>query len=131
MAQVLVVDDEDDIREIVAMRVRRAGHEPRDFADPRAALAQAGEEPYQLALLDWSMPFMDGGELCTRLRDLPHLAHIPIVIVTAFTDDDTKSRAMAAGATGFLAKPFRLADLDQFVTDSLGPSVPRARPAPA
>ena len=129
MAHVLVVDDEDDIRDIVAMRVRRAGHATRTYADPRAALEQAAEESYDLALLDWSMPFMDGGELCSRLRHLPHLADIPIVIVTAFTDDDTRSRAVAAGATGFLAKPFTLADLDRYVADNLDAGIPRTRTA--
>lgn len=119
MAEVLVVDDEDDIRELVAMCVQRAGHVARSFDDPRQALAYASSSRIDLALLDWSMPVMDGGELCSRMRTVAHLADIPILVVTAFTDEATRSRADEAGATGFIAKPFSLQVLMQYVAASL------------
>lgn len=123
MAEVLVVDDEDDIRELISMCIERAGHVARSFDDPIAALAYASKKRVDLALLDWSMPVMDGGELCSRMRTVRHLADIPILVVTAFTDEETRARADAAGATGFMAKPFSLQVLMQFVAASLaGPA---------
>lgn len=119
MAEVLVVDDEDDIRELVAMCVQRAGHVARTFDSPRAALAYATKGHVDLALLDWSMPVMDGGELCARMRAVPHLAEIPILVVTAYTDEATRARAAEAGATGFIAKPFSLQVLMQYVAAAL------------
>ncbi len=64
MADVMVVDDDDDIRELIAMRVRRLGHRVTSVGDPGAALAHASTADVDLALLDWSMPAMNGGELC-------------------------------------------------------------------
>lgn len=119
MAQVLVVDDDDDIREIVELRVSRAGHRVLGFGDPCAVLAAVADVPLDLALLDWSMPGMNGGELCARLRELPHLASLPVVVVTAHSDLETRERARAAGATGYLTKPFTMRDLDACVHDHL------------
>lgn len=116
MAQVLVVDDDDDdIRALVAMQVRRGGHEVVDVGDPVRALALAGDRSFDLAVLDWSMPGMDGGTLCQRLRQLPHLAGLPVLVVTAFTDDATRQRATGCGAASFMAKPFRLGELRERV----------------
>lgn len=119
MAQVLVVDDDDDIRELIAMRVRRAGHRVTSIGDPCAALERARDLHVDLALLDWSMPQMNGGELCASLRRLPHLADLPVTVVTAHTDADTREQARAAGATGYLTKPFSLSDLDAYVAAQL------------
>ncbi|MBS2936514.1 response regulator [Nocardioides sp. J2M5] len=120
MAEILVVDDEDDIRELVAMCVRRAGHTAWTFDDPHAALDFATRRPeIELALLDWSMPSMDGGELCVELRAVPHLAEIPILVVTAYTDEETRSRAFASGASGFIAKPFSIQVLQQYVATAM------------
>ena len=69
--------------------------------------------------MDWSMPVMDGGELCSRLRQLPGLQDIPIVIVTAHADLATRDRAAAAGATRFLTKPFSLKHLAEVVAGEL------------
>ena len=112
MADVLVVDDDDDIRELISMRVRRAGHRVTSAGDPLAALAYVTGARIDLALVDWSMPVMNGGELCAEMRQLPQLAGIPILVVTAHADLDTRERAFAAGATDYLTKPFALSDLD-------------------
>lgn len=111
MHTVLVVDDDDDIRDLIVVTLRRRGLEVRDFADPRAALAHATVSTCHAAVLDWSMPGMDGGELCMRLRRLPHLREAPIFIVTAYADAATRERARACGASDFITKPFSLKDL--------------------
>lgn len=119
MADVMVVDDDDDIRELIAMRVRRLGHRVTSVGDPGAALAHASTADVDLALLDWSMPAMNGGELCARLRELAHLADTPILMVTAHADPETRAGAFAAGATGYLTKPFALRELDAHVQSLL------------
>ncbi|UFN44656.1 response regulator [Nocardioides okcheonensis] len=128
MAQVLVVDDDDDIRTLVALQVRRGGHDVLDVGDPVRALALAGDRDFDLAVLDWSMPGMDGGELCQRLLMLPHLAGLPVLIVTAFTDDATRQRAIECGAASFMAKPFRLGELRERVDELVGRGSARSQP---
>ena len=119
MARVLVVDDDDDIRDIIAYALRQRGHDVSSCDDPLAALALATSEPFEVALLDWSMPVMDGGELCALLRELPDMRDAPIVIVTAHGDQDTRDRASAAGATRFVSKPFSLKQLADLVAELL------------
>lgn len=111
MPSVLVVDDDDDIRDIIELTLRRAGHDVTSIGDPLEALALASTTSFDLAVLDWSMPRMDGGELCAKLYELPHLRDVPVMVVTAHADQGTRDLATAAGAEGFLAKPFSLAGL--------------------
>jgi len=119
MHTVLVVDDDDDIRDLIAMTLRRQGFDVRDFGDPAQALAHATTTTCHGAVLDWSMPGMDGGELCTRLRELPGLNEAPIVIVTAYADAATRERAAASGATEFVTKPFSLKHLGELMATLL------------
>lgn len=115
MPTVLVVDDDDDIRDLIVRMLRRNDLDVVAFADSREALAHATTATCHAALLDWSMPGMDGGELCTRLRLLPALREAPIVIVTAHADSATRSRAQECGADAFVTKPFSLRDLADLV----------------
>ena len=125
MAVVLVVDDDDDIRDIIAFRVRRDGHEVTSIGHPSEALDVAATKSFDLAILDWSMPVMNGGQLCERLHALPHLDGLPVLIVTAYADRDTRQSAARAGASSYLTKPFSLNDLAGCV-DALLPIVERA-----
>lgn len=126
MAAVLVVDDDDDIRDIIAFRVRRDGHEVTSIGHPSQALDVAATQTFDLAILDWSMPVMNGGELCERLHDLPHLDGLPVLIVTAFADMETRQDAERAGASSYLTKPFSLHDLAGCVGALLPPLASRA-----
>lgn len=120
MAHVLVVDDDEDIRDLLGLRVRRAGHRVTVLGDAAAALAHVGVTPVDLVLLDWTMVPVDGGQLCRAMRRLPHLATTPILVVTAHAGTDVRDQAMAAGATGCLVKPFALSELDLHVSVLLG-----------
>ena len=120
MHSVLVVDDDADIRDLIALRLRKAGYDVQSFGNPIEALSAAETPGFDLAILDWSMPEMDGGELCTRLRELPHLADAPIVIVTAHADADTRRRAFSSGASDYMAKPFTLKQLVAAVKETMG-----------
>ncbi|WP_210439676.1 response regulator [Nocardioides xinjiangensis] len=119
MDRVLVVEDDDDIRDLIVLALTGRGLRVHDFADPVAALDFASTATCDAAVLDWSMPRMHGGELCARLRELPHLRDAPVVIVTAHADAETRDRATAAGATRFVTKPFSLKQLAEVVVDLL------------
>lgn len=121
MFRALVVDDDRDIRELIEFTLRRQGYAVSGHEDPLEALAHATSTGFDVALLDWSMPVMDGGELCARLRELPGHRDTPILIVTAHADSSTREQAATAGATRFLTKPFSLKQLAEVVAELLGP----------
>lgn len=123
MSRVFVVDDDQDIRDLITFVLQRAGHEVVSVEDPLAALALAESTGFDLAVLDWSMPRMDGGELCARLRQLPPLAAVPILILTAHADPATRERAFEVGASGFMSKPFALDELTDVVAKMLAAAV--------
>lgn len=120
MPNVLVVDDDQDMRDLIELVLRRSELDVVAVASPLAALDVVASTHFDLAVLDWSMPQMDGGELCARLRELPELRDLPILILTAYADSATRDRAFAAGATDFMSKPFTLKDLRGIVARLLG-----------
>lgn len=120
MPNVLVVDDDQDMRDLVELVLRRSGLDVVAVGSPLAALDLVADTEFDMAVLDWSMPQMDGGELCARLRQVPELRDLPILILTAYADAATRERAFAAGATDFMSKPFTLKDLRGVVATLLG-----------
>jgi CheY-like chemotaxis protein len=120
MPNVLVVDDDQDMRDLIELVLRRSGLDVVAVGSPLAALDLVTTERFDLAVLDWSMPQMDGGELCARLREEPDLRDLPILILTAYADAATRDKAFAAGATDFMSKPFTLKDLRGVVATLLG-----------
>jgi DNA-binding response OmpR family regulator len=110
--RVLVADDEDDIRALVGVAVRRAGcllvaAEP----DGEAALATARSELPDLVVLDVSMPGLTGLEVCAALREDPRTAGVRVLLLSAGASPDEVARGLAAGADAYLPKPFSVADL--------------------
>jgi putative two-component system response regulator len=104
--KVLVVDDKQSNRELLQGRLDDLGYDVREAKDGIEALdAVAAEEP-DLILLDVDMPRLDGIAVCERLKAHPIYRLIPIVILTASSDRDTKLRGLAAGADDYLSKPF-------------------------
>jgi len=115
--RVLVADDEDDIRALVAVAVRRAGCAVvGSFADGAAALDAARTELPDLAVLDVSMPGATGLEVCSALREDPATAGIRILLLSAGASLDDVARGLAAGADAYLAKPFQISALVHQVT---------------
>ena len=119
MPNVLVVDDDQDMRDLIELVLRRSELDVVAVGSPLAALDVVTSTRFDLAVLDWSMPQMDGGELCARLREVPELAGLPILILTAYADSATRDRAFEAGATDFMSKPFTLKDLRGVVASLL------------
>jgi DNA-binding response OmpR family regulator len=103
MPHILVVDDDDHIRELVTLFLEREGFEVKQAADGVEALASMEREPADLVVLDIMMPSMDGWELCERLREQ---FDVPLLMLTAKGETSQKVRGFRLGADDYLVKPF-------------------------
>jgi putative two-component system response regulator len=103
---ILVVDDVRTNRELLVALASRLGYAVREAADGVEALASVEENEPDLILLDVDMPRLDGLAVCRRLKKDPRRRLIPIVILTAHADRDTRLSGIEAGADDFLSKPF-------------------------
>lgn len=107
--KILAVDDEDSIRELLAIQLKKNGYEAITAADGQEALAKAyGTD---LILLDVMMPEMDGFEVCRRLKADPATRDIPIVMLTAKAEEIDKVLGLELGADDYLEKPFSMREL--------------------
>jgi two-component system, cell cycle response regulator len=111
MTTILIVDDTPVGREILESLLISPDYQFAFASDGYEALAQAANLIPDLILLDVMMPGMDGFEVCRRLRADPTLAEVPIVMVTALDDRDSKLQGIQAGADDFVSKPFDRAEL--------------------
>lgn len=107
--KILAVDDEDSIRELLAVQLKKNGYEAVTAADGREALAKA--QGTDLILLDVMMPELDGFEVCRRLKADPATCAIPIIMLTAKTEEIDKVLGLELGADDYLAKPFSMREL--------------------
>jgi two-component system phosphate regulon response regulator PhoB len=103
---VLVVEDEDAIRELVGFTLDRAGYEMHEAEDAEQAWRQVNNHSPNLILLDWMLPGMSGIELARRLRRNARTVGIPIIMLTARGDEHDKVYGLEAGADDYLSKPF-------------------------
>ena len=109
MTKVLVVDDDPGIRELLVAILDRRGYETCTAADGQEGLVQFQLEQPDLLTTDLRMPNMDGYELCCRVRQS---SRVPIIVITGMCPaDEARKRAILAGASSFLEKPFRLREL--------------------
>jgi diguanylate cyclase (GGDEF)-like protein len=108
---ILIVDDELVSRYTVEVLLTAEGYTLVFAENGKEALEKAAELIPDLMLLDVMMPGMDGFEVCQRLRANPRLAELPIVMVTALDDRDSRLRGIEAGADDFMSKPFDRAEL--------------------
>ena len=111
MKVVLVADDKASSREMVRTVLEHSGYRVLEAADGEEAVQRALEFEPDLVLLDLHMPNLDGFGAIERLRAEPRFAALPVVALTASAMREDKERALAAGFTGFVTKPIRLADL--------------------
>jgi CheY-like chemotaxis protein len=103
---VLVAEDDDNIRRVLEVTLRRHGFEVTSVPDGADAMARLAERLFDVILLDGMMITMDGIEVCRRVKADPRTAHIPIVMLTAKTSRVEESAVRAAGAIGYVRKPF-------------------------
>jgi DNA-binding response OmpR family regulator len=102
-AKILVVDDDEDIRALLKELLSRAGYEVDEAVDGRAALRRLYESPPALVLLDVTMPQLDGFQTLERIRDV---TDVPVILLTARTQELEKVRGLGAGADDYVEKPF-------------------------
>jgi len=120
---VLTVDDSASIRQMVAFTLKGAGYSVIEAADGQDGLAKAKSNSVQLVLTDQNMPKMDGLTLTKTLRGISQYASVPILMLTTESSDAMKAQGKAAGATGWIVKPFdpaRLVSVVRRVTGAAG-----------
>jgi two-component system phosphate regulon response regulator PhoB len=110
-ALVLVADDDADIRDLVALRLARAGYRVETASDGVEAFARAVELRPDLVVLDVSMPGQDGFETSRQLRADPRTSHVPVVFLTARTREQDVATGYARGGDGYVTKPFEPQEL--------------------
>ena len=120
MPSILAVDDSQSMRQIVSFTLKSAGYEVVEAVDGEDAYEKACRRSFHLVLTDQNMPRLDGIGLTRRLRGHPDFGATPILILTTESSDQMKQAGRAAGADGWLVKPFdpnRLAEVVQKVLD--------------
>ena len=126
--KILIVEDDGDVR--LGLHVRlKANHYDAFFAgDALSAMAEARKHEPDLILLDLGLPAGDGFVVMDRLKTVPALAIIPIVVVSGRSGVANRERALQAGAKAFLEKPVDNAELLAVIRQALGETVQRERP---
>ena len=104
---ILTVDDSASMREMIGFTLRNAGYSVVEAVDGKDALNKLGGAQVHLLLTDLNMPNLDGIELIRQVRALPQYKYIPIVMLTTESQDTKKQAGRAAGASGWIVKPFR------------------------
>ena len=117
---VLSVDDSGSIRQMVAFTLKSAGYEVVEAADGQEGLDKAKQRTVDLVLTDQNMPRMDGLTLIKTLRAMPAYRSVPILMLTTESGDAMKMQGKAAGATGWLVKPFDPKKLLEVVKKVIG-----------
>ena len=115
---VLIVDDTETNIDIL-MDTLGEDYDIAVAMDGEGALEAVAEEPPDLILLDIMMPDMDGFEVCRRLKDDPATADIPVIFLSALTEDHEKQKGLEMGAVDFLTKPFNPSEIQAKVKEYL------------
>jgi two-component system, chemotaxis family, chemotaxis protein CheY len=106
MPVILTVDDSPSMRKMVSFTLIGAGYQVVEAIDGVDAFEKAQAQPFDLVLTDQNMPRLDGLGLTRKLREHPHFKTVPILMLTTESSDLMKQAGRAAGATGWLVKPF-------------------------
>ena len=119
MNTILLVEDDPDIRELVAYKLTRGGFQVVEAADGFAALQAARTRPPDAVILDMGLPRLSGIEVCRELRAAPATAAVPIIMLTGAVRLQELEQAYAAGASDYLVKPFSPRELQRRVEAAL------------
>jgi two-component system, cell cycle response regulator DivK len=104
--RILVVEDQEDNRQILRDLLGNAGYEMIEAEDGEQALAQAAKHRPDLILMDIQLPLMDGYEATRRLKADPALRAIPVIVATSYALRGDEAKARAAGCDAYVAKPY-------------------------
>lgn len=129
-ADILIVDDEANIRLTLRTALEADGHEVTEAANGREALDAVGRRAPGLMILDLSMPVMDGMSVLERLKEMPHGRKPPVVVLTAYGSIPAAVKAMRLGARDFVEKPTTPDELREVVRHVLDEPPPLGMPRP-
>jgi len=118
--KILIVDDSPSIRQMVEVTLKSANYEVTVAEDGQVALDICKNTGFDFVLTDQNMPRMDGLTLIKSLRAMSTYAEVPIVVLTTEANDTMKSQGRAAGATGWMVKPFDPQKLLEVLSKVLG-----------
>lgn len=110
-AKILIVEDEAAIRQMLSMVLTQEGYNSLEVANVGAAFEMLGNLTPDLILLDWMMPGLSGLEFTRRLKKTPNTRSIPIILLTAKSEEEDKVTALDAGADDYITKPFSTPEL--------------------
>ena len=116
---VMVVDDSDDIRTMICMKLRRKGYRVLEAANGKEAVELATRSHPGLILMDLSMPVMDGYEATRRIKALPGFLEVPVVAISAICDASYNRKALEAGCVECVRKPIDFRSFDSLVSKYL------------
>lgn len=108
---VMTVDDSASMRDMIRFTLRNAGYEVLEAVDGRDALKKLPGTSTAMLITDLNMPNIDGLELIRQVRQMPAYRYLPIIMLTTESQDSKKQAGKAAGATGWIVKPFRAEQL--------------------
>jgi two-component system chemotaxis response regulator CheY len=106
----MTVDDSSSVRQLVSMTLRGAGYEVIEAADGQQALERM-QASVRMVITDLNMPRMDGVQLIQSIRSHPAYKYVPVIILTTESQEAKRQAGKAAGATGWIVKPFTSAQL--------------------
>jgi two-component system, chemotaxis family, chemotaxis protein CheY len=118
--RILAVDDSPSVRQMVKLTLTSAGYEIVEAGDGAEGLSKARATTLDMVVTDLNMPVMNGLGLIRELRKLPAYRGVPILFLTTESDPEMKQQAKAAGATGWITKPFQQDQLVAIVRKVLG-----------
>lgn len=126
MMDAIVIDDDEDARELVSRCLQRLGVKVREASSRAQAYELLAAATPDLVCMDLLLPDGNGLEICHRMRSTPGLSEVPVLVISGATGAPDRAYAELAGASDFLEKPFRSAALEQSAADLLGSSAVNA-----
>ena len=115
----MIVDDDITVTQLLTALLAMEGHETTTVNDSSQAMEAVAAFQPDLIMLDLMMPGLTGFDLCDLLHQDPRFANIPVLVVSAMDDQESRYKAMQAGAREFITKPFRTTALMQKINDVL------------
>jgi len=116
--RILVVDDQESMRDMLADLLDMMGHEPRTASGGAEALERLDEETIDLVITDLNMPEMDGMELTKRIKS--RTPEMPVIVITGYGTFNTERQVLASGADGYIPKPCTIHRVQETVNAALG-----------
>jgi CheY-like chemotaxis protein len=119
MANILIAEDERDIRDLIQFTLTFAGHKITAAANGAEALELAPKVKPDLIMMDVRMPKMTGYEACREMKKIDDIKHVPVIFLSAKGQDEEKQTGLEAGAVAYILKPFAPDELTRQIADIL------------